>query len=60
MAARPPARMTARITRSRLKNQAMPMPSAAHCTHQCPGDVITLMMNRNTRIVGPMNRNFTA
>ena len=40
-------------------NQAMPRPSAGHCTHHSPGDVIRLMTNRNVRIIGAMNRNFT-
>ena len=59
-AARPPATTTARITRNRLSTHAMPMPKAAHWIHQRPGEVIRLMTNRNARIRGPMNRNFTA
>src|SRR4051794_36341866 len=51
--------MTARITRNRLSTHAMPMPSAAHCTHQWPGDVIRLMTKRNAKMIGPVNRNFT-
>src|SRR6185503_18143406 len=59
-AANPPTNIIARITRSRLTIQAMPIPRAAHCTHQSPGEVIALTMNRNTRITGPMKRNLTA
>src|SRR5437870_10957032 len=38
----PPTTIIARITRNRLKIQAMPIPSVAHLTHQSPGDVIAL------------------
>jgi hypothetical protein len=48
------------MTFSRLKHQAMPRPSAGHCTHQWPGEVIRLMMTRNSRISGAVNRNLTA
>jgi PAS domain S-box-containing protein len=59
-AAKPPATMMANITRNRLMTQAMPMPRAAHWTHQSPGDVVQLMTNSRTRIIGPTNRNFNA
>src|SRR4051812_30616259 len=58
-AARPPASTRARTTRIRLTTQAIPSPSAAHCTHQTPGEVIRLMTNRKARISGAVNRNFT-
>jgi len=56
----PPTTIIARITRNRLKIQAMPIPSAAHLTHQSPGDVIALMIAKSTRTAGPTNKNFTA
>jgi hypothetical protein len=34
----------------------MPIPSAGHCTHQWPGEVIRLMTTRKSRISGPLNR----
>jgi hypothetical protein len=43
-------------TRNRLITQAIPIPRAAHWTHQCPGEVIQLMTKSITRIAGPMNR----
>ena len=58
-AARPPARITARITRSSAKTQAIPMPRAAHWTHQWPGDVTRLMTNSIARMNGALNRNPT-
>jgi hypothetical protein len=33
---------------------------AGHWTHQCPGDVMTLITASIARISGPVNRNFTA
>jgi hypothetical protein len=56
----PPASAMARITRNRLTNHAIPSPSAAHCTHQWPGEVMRLITNNIARISGAMNRNFTA
>src|SRR5947207_15742262 len=48
------------MTRNRLISHAIPIPSAAHCTHHSPGDVIRLMTNSRTRIKGPVNRNLKA
>src|SRR4029077_21223385 len=56
----PPTTIIARITRNRLKIQAVPIPSAAHLPHQSPGDVIALMITKSTRTAGPTNKNFTA
>ena len=56
----PPTTIIARITRSILNIQATPIPSAAHLNHQCPGDVITLMITKSARITGPTNKNLTA
>ena len=58
-AARPPSSTTARITLNRLMTQAIPMPRAAHYTHQSPGEVIRLTKNRKTISSGAMNRNFS-
>ncbi len=59
-AANPPSRTAAAITRNRQITQASPIPKAAHCTHQCPGEVIRLTIKRNTRRTGPTKRNLTA
>jgi len=56
----PPTKSAARITRKRFTIQAMPIPRAAHLTHQSPGDVIALMITKSTRTAGPTNKNFTA
>src|SRR6185436_1677111 len=56
-AATPPRRIAVRITRSRHTNQAMPIPSAAHCTHQCPGLVMRLITKSMTSRNGPRKRN---
>ena len=50
--------ITALITLSRLMTHAMPIPRAAHWTHQWPGEVIRLMTNSSARMSGPVNRNF--
>jgi hypothetical protein len=59
-ATNPPTRTAVRITRSRENIQAIPIPRAAHLTHQSPGDVIALITTRTTKITGPMNKNLTA
>ena len=38
--------------------QANPIPRAAHCTHQWPGDVIRLTTTRNARIARPHEQEF--
>ena len=37
-------------------NHAMPRPRAAHCTHQWPGDVITLITSRMSRMSGALDQ----
>jgi len=59
-AATPPSTTSVQITRIKLAIQAIPIPRAAHWTHQCPGDVATLMTTNRARMSGPTNRNFTA
>lgn len=59
-ASTPPTNTMARITRSREHIQAIPIPRAAHLTHQCPGVVIPLITIKARRITGPVTRNLTA
>ena len=44
-------------TRSRHSTQAIPIPSAAHCTHQRPCHVIRLMTTSRSRMNGAVTRN---
>ena len=48
--------MTVRSTLNSARNHAMPMPRAAHCTHQWPGEVIRLMTKSSARMNGALNR----